>query len=99
MESRAALFRNPTLEAATAYCRAAGFPEPQDPLEPLAIVHHQRLRWIDATDAMLAESAQFFRDHPTLALRIKGPHPLTPITRDMRRVMAGKPPLAVQAPK
>jgi hypothetical protein len=90
---RNALFRNPTLEAATAYWVDKGFPPPVRPDVPLAMVHKARLQWLDATDAMLVESAAWLKDngHQTT---LRGGRPLTPVERDAQRMMHGKPPLA-----
>jgi hypothetical protein len=90
---RDALFRNPTLEAAEAYWAANGFEPPHEPTVPLAMVHKARLQWLDATDAMLAESAAWLRDNG-YQTTLRGGRPLTPIDRDAQRMMHGKPPLA-----
>jgi hypothetical protein len=97
LTARSALFRNPTLEAAAAWWRGARPREsPLSPLTPLASVHKARLQWLDATDAMLAESLAWLKEHgwePTLA----GAPPLTPETRDANRKILGKPPLGEDA--
>lgn len=53
---RDALFRNLTLEAATAHWNEEELPAPSHPLVPLAAMHRARLQWLDVTDEMLAES-------------------------------------------
>jgi hypothetical protein len=92
MEERDALFRNPTLAAATAYWREQGFPLPEWPDVPLAMVHKARLQWLEATDAMLAESARWLKDNGYLTT-MRGTTPLTPQTRDAQRMQLGRPPL------
>ena len=58
-----ALFRNPSDEGARAWWRSEGYAPPAHPTVPLATVHKTRLQWLDATDAMLAESRVFLFDH------------------------------------
>ena len=92
LAKRDELFRNPTLEAATKWWNENKFPPPAEPNVPLAAVHKSRLQWLEATDAMIAESMRFLREnnyHKTL----KGMPPLTPVTRDVQRVSHGKKPL------
>jgi hypothetical protein len=93
IERRDALLRNPTLEAATAWWRGAHPRDsPLSPLTPLASVHKARLQWLDATDAMIAESLAWLKEHdwsPSMA----GTPPLTPESRDAQRAILGKPPL------
>ena len=92
LDKRDALFRNPTAEAALKYWQEQRFSPPLEPSVPLASVHKARLQWLEATDAMLAESVKWLQDsdyHETL----KGAPPLTPETRDAQRVMLGKKPL------
>jgi hypothetical protein len=86
------LFRNPTLEAATAYWTGHGFEPPLAPTVPLAMTHKARLQWLDATDAMLVESAQWLKDNGYLAT-MRGATPLTPQTRDAQRMSLGRAPL------
>jgi hypothetical protein len=92
LAKRDALFRNPTLEAATAYWREQGFPAPLDGTVPLAMVHKARLQWLEATDAMLAESQKWLKDNGYLKT-MRGTTPLTPQTRDVQRMRLGKAPL------
>lgn len=94
-DERNRVFDNPTPEAARAFCKLVGFPFGETDDEALALVHHWRLRWLDATDAMMAESAAFLAAHPELAVKLKGPEPLTPLTRDIRRMESGRPPVHV----
>jgi hypothetical protein len=91
---REALFRDLTLERATAHWEANGFPPATHWLQPLAAAHASRLQWLEATDVMLAESLQWLRDNRDLFPNLgAGAPPLTPITRDARRVQQGKAPL------
>jgi hypothetical protein len=89
---RDALFRNPTLEAAKTF----GHEPPGgwlDPINgPLAAVHKARLQWINATDAMLAESKAWLvaRGYGT---SFDGAPPLTPERRDQERAARGMRPL------
>lgn len=89
---RDALFRNPTLEAATAHFRKHGLPF-SDPLVPLAATHKARLQWLDATDDMLAESERWLIENGCSAMIWNGVRPLTPAQRDIERMMHGKRPL------
>lgn len=92
LEKRDALLCNPTLEVATAYWIENKFPTPERFDVPLAMVHKARLQWLDATDAMLAESIAWLTSHdyePTT----NGAPPLTPERRDADRISLGKPPL------
>ena len=89
---RDALFRNLTLEAATAHWNESGFPEPVHPLVPLAAMHKARLQWLDATDEMLAESKEWLKAND-YGVTMKGARPLDPITRDFERMGRGQPPL------
>jgi len=94
LAKRNAVFRNPTPEAAAEYWRRELPNEtPVDPTVPLATVHKARLQWLDATDAMLVESAEWLtaNGYETTS---KGAPPLTPEQRDKDRVAVGKPPLA-----
>ena len=92
LEKRDALFRNPTLEAATAYWKENNLP----PLErfdvQLATVQKARLQWLDATDAMLAESIAWLTSHD-YDVTLKGAPPLSPERRDADRISLGKKPL------
>jgi hypothetical protein len=56
------------------------------------MIHKARLQWLDATDAMLAESQQWLKDNGYLAT-MKGATPLTPQNRDAQRMQHGRPPL------
>lgn len=88
------LFRNPTLEAAHAYWKEQGFPQPVVPDGPLAVVHKARLHWLDATDTMLRESREWLAANG-YEDTLKGAPPLTPETRDAERKARGFPPLRV----
>ena len=63
LAAREALFRNPSDEGARAWWRSEGYAPPAHPTVPLATVHKTRLQWLDATDAMLAESRAFLFEH------------------------------------
>jgi hypothetical protein len=89
---RDALFRNPTLEAATAHWHEYGFPPPVRPDAPLAMIHWARQQWLEATSEMLAESHQWLKDNGYLRT-MRGPAPLTPATRDYWRLRQGMGPL------
>ena len=92
MAERDALFRQPTLAAATAYWARYGFPPPVKPTVPLAMTHKARLHWLEATDVMLAESVQWLKDNGYQAT-MRGAPPLTPQTRDHERMRLGRAPL------
>ena len=92
LAEREQLFRNPTLEAATAYWNRHGFPTPADLTVPLGMVHKARLQWLDATDKMIAESIAWLEAN-NYHTDMKGAPPLTPEARDAQRKMLGKPPL------
>jgi hypothetical protein len=95
LAERDALFRNPTLAAATKFILETSGAKDTDfarPDVPLASVHKARLQWLDATDAMLAESMQWLKDHGYEATHMGAP-PLTPEQRDADRALIGKPPL------
>jgi hypothetical protein len=68
---REALFRNPTLEGATALMVDAGAGVDLGALErpdvPLAALQKARLQWLGATDAMLAESIGWLTMRGSLA--------------------------------
>lgn len=93
LAERDALFRNPTLEAATAWARrhqdGGKFARPD---VPLASVHKARLQWLESTDEMLAESVKWLEDHG-YGTSWKGAPPLTPERRDADRIAIGKGPL------
>ena len=95
LAERDALFVDPTPAKALAYWKKKGFPPPVDPSVPLATVHKARLQWLDATDAMLAESVAWLEARGYLTT-MKGAPPLTPETRDLNRAALGRPPLRVQ---
>ncbi len=63
LAAREALFRNLSDEAARAWWTSEGYAPPAHPTVPLATIHKVRLQWLDATDAMLAESRAFLFDH------------------------------------
>jgi hypothetical protein len=86
------VFANPTLENARAFWDSQKFPPPLAEDVPLGTVHKARLQWLDATDTMLAESAQWLKDHGYKGT-MKEADPLTPETRDAQRALIGKPPL------
>jgi hypothetical protein len=92
LAERNALFHNPTLEAAKAHWTKMEFPLPVRDDVPLAMVHKARLQWLDATDAMLAESVKWLEDNGYKSTHFDAP-PLTPETRDAQRVELGKKPL------
>jgi hypothetical protein len=87
------VFRDMTDEKAMAFWNAQGFPPPYAPDIPLAATHKARLQWLEATDAMLAESKQWLADHGYEATYKRAAEPLTPETRDRDRALIGKPPL------
>lgn len=90
-EARDALFRNPTLEDAVRF-----LPTPPggwlDPEGALAAVHKGHLQWLEATDAMLEESAAWLeaRGYSTSS---NGAPALSPERRDADRAALGKGPL------
>jgi hypothetical protein len=92
LKERDELFRNPTLEAAQAWWRRHRYSTPFREDVPLATVHKARLQWLDATDAMLAESVKWLENNGYKSSHFDAP-PLTPETRDAQRVMLGKKPL------
>jgi hypothetical protein len=93
LAKRNALFRNPNIVDATKWWVSEGHPAPVRPDVPLATVHKARLQWLDATDAMIAESMAWLQanDYGT---DMNGAPPLTPERRDADRATLGKPPLA-----
>jgi hypothetical protein len=96
LAKREALFRNPTLEGATALMVDAGVSVDLGALErpdvPLAALHKARLQWLGATDAMLAESIGWLtmRGYQTSS---RGAPPLRPERRDKQRAARGLAPL------
>lgn len=90
---RDALFRQPNAADAMAWWNEtmSNIP-PHDPLVPLAACHKARLQWLDATDAMIAESMAWLQanDYGT---DMNGAPPLTPERRDADRISLGKKPL------
>jgi hypothetical protein len=92
LAKRNALFRNPNIVDATKWWVSEGHPAPVRPDVPLATVHKARLQWLDATDAMIAESMAWLQanDYST---DMKGAPPLTPERRDADRISLGKKPL------
>lgn len=88
---RDALFRNPTLEAATAF-----LPKPDGGWAkkdtPLASLHKARLQWLDATNDMLRESKEWLQANG-YGSSCRGALPLTPEERDRQRIIHGKKPL------
>jgi hypothetical protein len=96
LAAREALFRNLSDEAARAWWRSEGYAPPAHPTVPLATVHKARLQWLDATDAMLAESRAFLFDHGYEAgLNIRA---YTSKSRDATRAKLGLAPLSGQPP-
>ena len=93
LTERNALFCNPRAREARLFLERHGAPPPETPYEPLAIVHKARLQWLDATDAMLAESIAWLTARGYLT-SWRGAPPLTPERRDADRATHGKPPLA-----
>jgi hypothetical protein len=89
---RDALFRNPTAEAARDFAPAPPGGWLDVEFGALAAVHKARLQWLEATDAMLAESVQWLTDHG-YETTWQGAPPLTPEKRDADRKTIGKPPL------
>jgi hypothetical protein len=91
---RDALFRDMTLEHALKLW--AESPDYGRPLArrdvPLAAAHKARLQWLDATDAMLAESVIWLTEHG-YETTWHGAPPLTPERRDADRAAIGKLPL------
>ena len=92
LAGREALLRNPSDEAARAWWTSEGYAPPAHPTVPLATVHKVRLQWLDATDAMLAESRAFLFDHDYAGVNIRA---YTSRTRDAERAKRGLPPLRV----
>jgi hypothetical protein len=92
LNKRDALFRNPNIVDATKWWVNEGSPDPERPTVPLATVHKARLQWLDATDAMIAESMAWLEanDYQT---DMNGAPPLTPERRDADRISLGKEPL------
>ena len=90
---RDSLFRNLTLEAATAHWNEEELPAPSHPLVPLAAMHKARLQWLDATDETLAESQRWLKENDFGVTFKGGAAPLDPISRDIQRAMHGMPPL------
>jgi hypothetical protein len=85
-------FRDMTLEKARAFWDAQGFPPPVAEDVPLGALHKARTQWLEATDAMLAESVQWLKDHG-YRVTMREADPLTPEQRDRDRALVGKPPL------
>jgi hypothetical protein len=92
IEERDALLLNPNLMDATAWWKRNHLPTPSRFDVPLATVHKARLQWLDATDAMIAESMKWLTDHD-YETTMKGAPPLTPERRDADRAELGKPPI------
>lgn len=92
LAERDALFRNPRAREARRLWEKQGNPPPETPDVPLATVHKARLQWLDATDAMLAESIAWLTARGYLT-SWRGAPPLTPKQRDADRATLGKPPL------
>ena len=89
--ARETVLRNPSDEAARAWWASEGYAPPAHPTVPLATVHKVRLQWLDATDAMLADSRAFLFDHGYAAgLNIRA---YTSKTRDTERAKHGLAPL------
>lgn len=90
LAAREALFRNLSDEAARAWWTSEGYAPPAHPTVPLATIHKVRLQWLDATDAMLAESRAFLFDHGYDTVHIRA---YTSRTRDVARAKCGLLPL------
>ncbi len=91
LAARETLFRNPSEERARVWWMSEGYAPPAHPTVPLATVHKARLQWLDATDAMLAESRVFLFDHGYGAgLNIRA---YTSMSRDAARPKLGLAPL------
>jgi hypothetical protein len=89
--ARETVLRNPSDEASRAWWASEGYAPPAHPTVPLAMVHTIRLQWLDATDAMLADSRAFLFDHGYKAgLNIRA---YTSKTRDAERAKHGLAPL------
>jgi hypothetical protein len=86
------LFRNPDAVDALAWWHKHTAEAPSDHRVPLAAVHKARLHWLDATDAMLAESKRWLEANG-FDLTWQGIPPLNPEQRDSERALLGKPPL------
>jgi hypothetical protein len=86
------LFRNPTLEAATAHLKEMGITGFEREDVPLATVHKARLQWLEATNQMITESIAWLKEHG-YETTFKGAPPLTPEQRDSDRIEIGKKPL------
>jgi hypothetical protein len=91
---RDAVFHEPTLENAIKFDRQ--FNHASSPETALAGVHKARLQWLDATDAMLAESIAWLEERG-YETSWRGAPPLTPEARDRDRAQLGTPPLAQKA--
>ena len=95
--AREAVLRNPSDEAARAWWASEGYAPPAHPTVPLATLHKVRLQWLDATDAMLADSRAFLFDHGYEAgFNIRAN---TSRTRDAERAKRGLPPLKGSKPE
>ena len=92
--ARETVLRNPSDEAARAWWASEGYAPPAHPTVPLATVHRVRLQWLDATDAMLAESRAFLFDHGYAGLN--NIRAYTSRSRDAERAKRGLPPLSGQ---
>jgi hypothetical protein len=92
LDKRNALFRDPNIVDATKWWVSQGLPDPARPTVPLATVHKARLQWLDATDAMIAESMAWLEANG-YETTMKGAPPLTPERRDADRISLGKEPL------
>lgn len=92
LAERNAVFRNPTLELATAFWERQGLPTPSDKKVPLASVHKARLQWLGATNYQIKESLSWLKRNG-YGSEMHGAPPLTPERRDADRVSLGKKPL------
>ena len=96
LAAREALFRTPSNEGARAWWTSEGYAPAAHPTVPLARVHKTRLQWLDAMDAMLAESRAFLFEHGYEAgLSIRA---YTSKSRDATRAKRSLPPLSGQPP-
>lgn len=96
VDARNALFRRPDVDGAVKLCEFYGLPQSESADEAMALIHHWRLRWLEATDEMIAESEGYLAARPEIAAKFKGPPALTPHSRDIFRMASGKIPLQVK---
>lgn len=96
-EEQDRLFRNLTENTAAGFFHKHGFTPAVEPLIYLAMAHKMRSQSLWATDAMLAESAEWLKQHLSLAKAINGfGIPMHPMQRDHERMRRGMAPLIVR---